>query len=139
MLNDSFVPVRSLRPLAVMLPQSFLTTSKCQNLSPKLITELLLWGHEVRLHTGRQIFRDFGGCGRKRPCVPGWGHHEGTGDWPVLTSPSLPLMFFLHCVNVCEKSGLGLRTLIKKHPLFWLSPPAAVFYSLDRRILVCAS
>lgn len=90
--------------------------------------------------THRQIFRgDFGDCGRKRPNVPGCEHQEGTWNWPVLTSPSLPLLFFLHCVNASGKCGLGLRTLREKHPLFWLSPPAVVFPSLDRKMLFSVS
>lgn len=128
-----------LLPLAVMFPQSSLSTSKCKNLSPKLISEFLFWGHKVRLHTYR-FLEEILVTGRKRPCVPGWGHQEGTGNWPVLTSPSLPLIvFFLHCINVCGKCVIELRTLIEKHPLFWLSPPAAFFSSLDRKMLVCVS
>lgn len=74
-----------------MFPQSSLSTSKCKNLSPKQISELLLWGHEVSY---TQIFRrDFGDWKKKamsaRLGTPG-------GNWE-LACPHFPISA-THCV-----------------------------------------
>lgn len=78
-LNDFLMPVGPLLPLAVRFPRAPLAQATVKTSdSPELISELLLWGHVVRLHSGSQIFRGaFGGCGRKRPCLPGWECQEG--------------------------------------------------------------
>ena len=103
-LNGFLVPVRPLLPLAVMFPGAPLAQAHVKTSdSPELISELLLWGHVVRLPSGSHIFRGAsGGCGIKRPRVPGWGHQEGHMgiDLSVLASLALPLtLFCLHCVN----------------------------------------